>query len=243
MTKIFSVMSGKGGVGKTTLSALAGCILSERGKTLLLDFDISGPSLCGIFPVKEKVKKALKGLEAVKIGQNLSLLSMGLLMRETDSVIWRGPKKLSLLNLFLESIDDYDFVVIDLPPGLSDEHAVLTDKNVTAIIVTSPQNIALSDTVTTIEFCTENKIEIGGIIENFSGFKCEKCECQTNVFAAKGGLLLAEEYGLRFVTALAITPFIATISDNGTFFQDYNEIENCKVFREFLWELIASGSN
>lgn len=238
MTTYIAVMSGKGGVGKSTVTALIGCILSQKMKTLLLDFDITGPSLYGIFPSKESVKKAEKGLEPIKIADNLYILSMGLLIKEGASVIWRGPKKLQLLNMFLESVDNYDCVVIDLPPGLSEEHTILINKDVISIIVTTSQNIALSDTVNTIEFCLNNKIQIGGILENFSGFECENCGCVTNIFASKGGNMIAEKYGLKFIGALEMNHSIAKMCDNNTFYEEYKLIKNYDVVESFLYENI-----
>lgn len=243
MVQILAVMSGKGGVGKTTISALIGCIMAEKGNTLMLDFDITGPSLHGVFPVTERIKKAQKGLVPAKIKENLFLLSMGLLMKDTDAVIWRGPKKISLLNIFLESIDGFEYVVIDMPPGLSDEHEILINKNVTAIIITTPQNIALSDTTITIEFCKNNNIQIGGLIENFSGYKCENCGCKSNIFAAKGGYLLAEDYGIRFITSLSINPNVSRITDSNTFFIDYNKIEKVDLLRNFLFNCYCKNIN
>ncbi|KAM0687264.1 hypothetical protein COBT_001497, partial [Conglomerata obtusa] len=224
MTQVIAVMSGKGGVGKSTISSLIALIASETGKTILLDFDICGPSINHIFNTNKKVHKAVKGLSPVQITENLYILSMSSLIKQTDSVIWRGPKKLQVLNMFYESISEFQYVIIDLPPGLSEEHQFLVDKNINIVIVTTPQNLSLNDTSIAINFCLEKKLRIIGLIENMSGFKCENCNCNVNIFAKKGGVLLAEEYGIDFLCAIELNSTIGDIIEDGSFCLRYKEI-------------------
>jgi len=165
MLKI-AVMSGKGGVGKSSISILLSTILSEDRRTLLLDFDLCGPSIVSGLNIKGEVYKAEKGLVPIRITENLHALSMASLVRETDSVIWRGPKKISTLSMFYDSIDGFDCVVIDTPPGLSEEHRFLAEKGICTLIVTTPQNISLSDASKAVTFCLTNGLPIIGVVEN-----------------------------------------------------------------------------
>lgn len=228
-------MSGKGGVGKSSIASILSCISAEKTNTLLLDFDITGPSITNIFSSNQRVKKAEKGLEAIKIQGNLHVLSMGALIQKTDSVIWRGPKKLSILRMFYESIDKYDRIIIDMPPGLSEEHQFLLDKNVQVVFVTTPQNIALSDTEKTINFCVSNNLQIKGIVENMSGFKCENCNCEINIFAKSGGKLLAEAYNIKYIGSIELNKNICEAIESKEIYKRYHEL--CEF--NFLYELFV----
>ena len=203
MRKI-AVLSGKGGVGKSSVCALVSMALSEHSKVVLLDFDICGPSAAAILNATGKVYKRARGLSPIPATENLSLVSMSSLMGQSDSVIWRGPKKVAVLSMFFESIEGYDYVVVDTPPGLAEEHWFLCDRGFDAIIVTTPQNAALSDSRSSIEFCHRNGIPILGLFENMAGLACEGCSRITNVFGAKGGEKLANSYSIRCLGRLPI---------------------------------------
>ncbi|KAM0673457.1 Nucleotide-binding protein 2 [Gurleya vavrai] len=234
MPKFIAIMSGKGGVGKSTLSSYISLLFSETKKTLILDFDICGPSINHIFNTTEKVKKAKQGLQPICINNNLYVLSMSSLIKPNDSVIWRGPKKLQILNLFYESTNDFEVVIIDLPPGLSEEHVFLLDKDVSVIFVTSPQNLSLSDTVIAIDFCIENNIKIIGLIENLSGYQCEKCCENTNIFGKNGGLQLAEEYEIDFLGSVPISDKIGKCIEDGNFMHKYNKLDEFREIEKVL---------
>lgn len=227
--KKIAVMSGKGGVGKSSVSVLLSLLLSKRNKVLLLDFDLCGPSCVKSLNATGSIIKAEKGLKPIKINDNLDLISMGSMISETDSVVWRGPKKLSMLNMFYESIDGYDYVVIDTPPGVSEEHGFLIDKDIQSIIVTTSQNIALSDSVKAVEFCKENNIKVIGVIENMSGYECECCGEKNYLFASKGGQLLAEEYDLPFLCSLDIDSNLSKLMDNGRLKEEFDTLKNSKI--------------
>jgi ATP-binding protein involved in chromosome partitioning len=228
MRKI-AVMSGKGGVGKSSVAALLGAILAEKGRTLLLDFDICGPSIATALQAKGEVYKAEKGLKPVVVTESLHVLSMGLLIKETDSVIWRGPKKRATLSMFYESIDGYDYVVIDTPPGLSDEHVFLLEKNISSIVVTTPQNISLGDAARAINFCVVNGMEVLGVVENMSGYLCECCGKVTNIFGSRGGEMLSDELGVPFICRLPIEPPLNEALDSGSFPDGYRELSSYRV--------------
>lgn len=221
--KIICVMSGKGGVGKTTMTCLLSHYSSENYKTLILDFDISGPSLKNILPTNQKVTKSEKGLNPINIKHNLDALSMSYLVKDTDAIIWRGPKKLSILNLFFSSIDGYERVFIDMPPGLSEEHSFLKGKDVQACIVTTPQNMSLNDAATSLDFCKNNNIRVECIIENMSGYECEKCKCNINVFGKGGARFLGEKYGVENIVTVKLDSMILNSIEAKTFVHNYNE--------------------
>lgn len=214
---MIAVMSGKGGVGKSSISIMLSTMMSERRKTLLLDFDLCGPSIASGLGVRESILKGEKGLIPAKVTERLYILSMALLMKDNDSVIWRGPKKMSVLSMFYESIDGFSNVVIDMPPGISEEHGFLVGKDISTLIVTTPQNISLEDSSRAIDFCTSNGIEVLGLIENMSGYCCECCGSLTNIFGSKGGERLAKEMGIPFVCRLPVDSFLCEALDEGRF--------------------------
>lgn len=237
MIKI-AVISGKGGVGKSSISILLGAIIAERKKTLLLDFDLCGPSIVGALDIKGEVYKAKKGLIPIKITENLHALSMGSLMKGTDSVIWRGPKKISTLSMFYDSIDGFDCVVIDTPPGLSEEHRFLAEKGICGLIVTTPQNVSLSDASKAINFCVANGIPILGLIENMSGYRCECCKRVSNIFGSEGGRLLAGDFKVPFVCKLEIDTLFGELLDNGEFMKRYKSLSVYVKLKKIVSEAI-----
>lgn len=213
--RIVAVMSGKGGVGKSSIAALAAQIVSEQHRTLILDFDICGPSMTTAFNVAGSLVKTQQRFAPLRVSQTLDVLSFGSILGPEDAVIWRGPKKQVFLNLFFNSAGGYDCVVIDTPPGISEEHSFLSDKDVQAIVVTTPQNVALNDTQRCIEFCQASGMDVLGVIENMSWTRCECCEERLYPFGNKGGAHLASEYGLRFLGQLPIEPMLSSIMDRG----------------------------
>ncbi|KAM0681611.1 cytosolic Fe-S cluster assembly factor cfd1 [Glugoides intestinalis] len=236
MPKIIAVMSGKGGVGKTSVAAFVTRILSEKHKTILLDFDICGPSMTTTFGIHGALLKTTDGFKPINVTENLDILSFGLALNPNDAVIWRGPKKLVFLDLFFKSASEYDYVIIDTPPGISEEHSFLVGKEVTSLIVTTPQNISLNDAQRCVEYCQAKKISILGILENMSSVKCECCQEVSHPFGAMGGSQLAAEYEIAFLGSLPIEPKLAEIMDNGTFSSEYIKLNSTTFIREILYE-------
>ncbi|KAL6121504.1 hypothetical protein NUSPORA_01555 [Nucleospora cyclopteri] len=220
--KIYAVMSGKGGVGKSTISCFLASILCKHGKTLIIDFDICGPSIADCIQIKGKVKNVKGGFLPIKYNDNLDVLSFGSILNQDDVVIWRGPKKLVFLEkllaaAFLRNDQNellYDYVVIDTPPGISDEHRFLIDRKLEVFIVTTSQNIALNDTQNSIEFCMDNKIEIKGVFQNMSFITCECCNEKTHIYGKNGGKLLSEEYEIPFLGELELINKIDKSNDH-----------------------------
>jgi ATP-binding protein involved in chromosome partitioning len=227
MTTVIAVMSGKGGVGKTSVAATIAHILSEKHKTIVLDFDICGPSVARALGAEGSLIKTGTGFRPLPVKAGLDVLSFGSILEPTDAVIWRGAKKLVFLNLFYNSAVGYDYVVVDTPPGVSEEHEFLVNKDVRVITVTTPQNISLNDTQRCIEFCNANSMEILGLVENMSWTRCQCCGEIYHPFGSKGGKQLADEYSVKFLGELEIETQWSEVIDQGTL------TENCKNLRSY----------
>ena len=190
------VLSGKGGVGKSTFTAALSFALAtdEDVQVGVMDIDITGPSLPRIMGADgEQIHESSTGWTPVYLRENLSLISMSFLLPTPDTpIIWRGPKKNGMIKQFIKDVDwdELDFLVIDTPPGTSDEHLSIstflrqagegsgtTDGGVDgALIVTTPQEVALLDVRKELDFCRKAGIRVLGIVENMSGFVCPNCK-------------------------------------------------------------------
>lgn len=237
MQRIIAVMSGKGGVGKTSVAVLVAKVLSEKYKTIILDFDICGPSVTTALGISGALVKTASGFKALPASKSLDALSFGSILKPDDAVIWRGPKKQVFLDLFFNSAKDYECIVVDTPPGISEEHDFLAGKGASAIIVTTPQNVALSDSQQCIEFCLDSGIDMLGVVENMSWLSCKGCAATHHPFGSRGGRLLAEEYGLGFLGELEIEPRWSELIDSGEFNEKYQELAAYRFFKERLIEI------
>ena len=229
-----AVMSGKGGVGKSSVAIMVAKILSESHKTLLLDFDICGPSVITALGASGSLVSSGEGFRPVFASESLAVLSFGSILKPEDVVVWRGPKKLLFLEKFWKSIDEFECVVIDTPPGVSEEHEFLRDKGVSALVVTTPQNVALSDTQRCIEFCINSGIPVKGLIENMSWLTCGKCSERHYPFGHKGGELLAAEYEIPVFGSLMLEPGWAASLNDGSFNTEWRRFSSCGAIREIL---------
>lgn len=235
--KIIAVMSGKGGIGKSTISCLVAAYLSGKYKTVLVDTDICGPSITNMMGVKGKLVKSETGFTPVPVSASLSVLSFGLALKPEDVVIWRGPKKRALLKLFFDSISGYEYVIVDTPPGVSEEHAFLKEMACSVILATTPQNVSLNDTQNTIEFISGSSMKIIGIIENMSFFQCECCRDSFYPFGKNGGELLAAEYGLPFLGKIEIDNSTSSALDSGTFLEKISESKAFQSIERILKDI------
>ena len=195
---VIAVGSGKGGVGKSTVAVnLALALQQEGAKTGLLDADIYGPSIPIMCGVKEGEKPTLvNGNRIVPLQRfNMPLMSMGFLMASNDAVIWRGPMLAKMLQQFLEQVEwgELDYLIVDLPPGTGDVQISLSQLIPIsgAVVVTTPQDVALADVKRAIKMFQMTQVPILGIVENMSGFSCPHCRETTPIF---GGTADAEKY-------------------------------------------------
>jgi ATP-binding protein involved in chromosome partitioning len=223
--KKYVVMSGKGGVGKSTVSVNLAVSLALQGKKVgLLDVDIHGPSIPTMLGlVGTKLTGSEESIDPVLVDgiPNLKVMSVGFLLESEDApVIWRGPMKNSIIKQFLKDVTwgELDYLIIDCPPGTGDEPlsvVQLLGKADGTIIVTTPQDVASVDVSKSIKFAEQVKIPVTGIVENMSGFVCPHCNEVSYIFKEGGGKKLAEEYKVPFLGAIPIDPALGEAGDSG----------------------------
>lgn len=217
------VMSGKGGVGKSTVSSNLAQTLSVKGyKTGIMDIDITGPNIPKMFGVEdEKLNVEGDKLIPVQVPPSLSIMSMAFLLPDKDSAImWRGPVKMGAIRQFIEDVEwgELDYLVVDMPPGTGDEAlsiVQLIPKADGAVIVTTPQDVALLDSRKSVTFAAQTKIPVIGIVENMSGFVCPHCGEITEIFKSGGGEETAKSMNIQFLGKIPIEPGIAMSGDSG----------------------------
>lgn len=218
------VMSGKGGVGKTTVAANLAFALGMRGLNVgLMDADIHGPDIPMILGIEDK-RPEISGekISPIAVTPRLKAMSIGFLIPDRDSpIIWRGPMKMNAIRQFLSDVDwgDLDYMIVDLPPGTGDEPlsvAQLIKKVDGAIIVTTPQDLALLDSRKAVNFSGVLKVPVIGIVENMSGFVCPHCGKEVNIFKYGGGERAAEELGVPFLGRVPLDPQMVEAADSGT---------------------------
>jgi Mrp family chromosome partitioning ATPase len=217
------VLSGKGGVGKSTVAVNLAFSLANAGKRVgLLDIDIHGPSiprLLGLGP--SAIQGRNDAMRPIDYNDKLGVMSIGFLLPDPDgAVIWRGPLKMSIIKQFLKDVEwgELDYLIIDSPPGTGDEPlsiCQLIPEADGAIIVTTPQEIALADVRKSINFCKTVAMPILGVIENMSGFVCPHCGEVTEIFKSGGGEQMALEMGVAFLGSIPIDARVVEASDAG----------------------------
>ena len=199
----------------------------------VLDIDLTGPSLPRMFGLENKqVYQASKGWIPVSVpttsGGELKLMSLGFLLDDRgNSVVWRGPKKSAMIKQFIKDVDwgDLDYLIIDTPPGTSDEHISIAEElrwaaPDGAIIVTTPQGVATADVRKEINFCKKVNFNILGVIENMSGFICPHCAECTDIFSRGGGFKLASEYNVPYLGNIPIDPTFVELIEKQTGFKE-----------------------
>lgn len=223
----FIVMSGKGGVGKTSVSVNLGIALAAKGYQVgIMDVDIHGPDIPRMLGIKDllDVNKDRK-LTPVACSENLRAVSIeSLNASKDDAIIWRGPLKHSVIRQFVGEVEwgDLDYLIIDSPPGTGDEPLSVAQiiPDAKAIIVTTPQEVALGDVRKSISFCKTVNMEIFGIIENMSGFSCPHCGKETDLFGSGGGERTAAAADLGFLGKIPFDPNMVVCGDMGTVYQE-----------------------
>jgi Mrp family chromosome partitioning ATPase len=223
------VMSGKGGVGKSTVAVNLAYALSLSGNSVgILDIDLHGPNIAKMLGIEShSISVHELGIEPVLVSANLKAVSIALSGYNPDQpIIWRGPAKAAVIRQFLSDVNwgDLDYLVIDSPPGTGDEplSACQLIPNVSGIIiVTTPQDVAILDARKSVLFAQEIKIPVVGIIENMSGFICPHCHGQTDIFKKGGGEKAAEELKVPFLGRVPFEPEFVELGDKGTPFVSF----------------------
>ncbi len=244
------VLSGKGGVGKSTVAVNLATALALAGKRVgILDVDIHGPSVPKLLHVEgSKITGTDEALLPVTIPcgpGSLSIMSIGFLLRDRDdAIIWRGPRKFGAIQQFLQDVEwgELDYLIVDSPPGTGDEPlavAQLIDHPDGAIVVTTPQEVAVQDVRRCIMFCRQLELTVLGVVENMSGFTCPKCGELVRIFGADGGRAMAEEMGVPYLGAIPIEPEVVVSGDSGTpMVQSRPHSETAKAFGRMVRTLL-----
>lgn len=218
------VLSGKGGVGKSTVAVnLAVALAMEGWKTGLLDVDFHGPSVPMLLNMTGELFKAGDegGILPLESPYGVKVVSLGFALGHADeAVIWRGPMKMGVIKQLLADVQwgDLDYLVVDFPPGTGDEPlsvAQLIPESDGAVIVTTPQDLSLQDVRKSINFCHQLKIPVLGVLENMSGLVCPHCQKMIEVFKSGGGETMAKQMGVPFLGRIPIDPQIVGTSDEG----------------------------
>ena len=241
------VMSGKGGVGKSSIAAYLSVALAKRNcKVGLMDVDLHGPSIPKILGLRGGVHPS--GHEGkmlpVRYIPNMEVISIETLMgSDKDSaIIWRGPLKGGVIRQFIADIEwsDLDYLIIDSPPGTGDEPLTVaqTISDAKALIVTTPQEVSLADVRKSINFCRQVNMEILGLVENMSGLKCPHCGKMIDIFKTKGGKVTAEKEHLRLLATLPFEPEVVREGDIGTISMfDNEELFMTREFNKMVDEI------
>jgi ATP-binding protein involved in chromosome partitioning len=242
------ILSGKGGVGKSTVAVNIAVALALQGKQVgILDVDFHGPSIPTLLHLNGKpVKAGNDGIEPVDFVEGIKVMSMGFFMQEQDrAVIWRGPMKINVIKQLLAEVNwgHLDYLIIDFPPGTGDEPlsvAQLIPDTDGAIIVTTPQDLSLIDVRKSIDFCKQLNVPVLGVIENMSGLVCPHCGKVVDVFKRGGGEKMAGEMGVPFLGRIPIEPLIVEASDNGKpFIYHYGKTPAAEAFTRAIQPILA----
>lgn len=232
------VLSGKGGVGKSTVSVNLAAELCRRGNRVgLLDVDLHGPSIPGMLNLKgTEVRTDGEAMLPVDF-RGMKVMSLGFMLEsDKEPVIWRGPMKMGAIRQLLKDVvwGELDYLIIDSPPGTGDEPLSVCQLLGTvdgAVVVTTPQKVSIDDVRRSITFCAKLNMDVLGVVENMNGFVCPKCEEITYIFKSGNGKTMAEEMGVRFLGSVPIDPAVVDACDTGKpFVLDFPESAAGKCF-------------
>ena len=242
------VLSGKGGVGKSTVTVNVAVALALEGKKVgILDTDFHGPSIPTLLNLG-KAHPVSDGTSILPVDfiKGIKVMSMGFLLpNQDDAVIWRGPMKMNAIKQLLTEVNwgKLDYLIIDFPPGTGDEPlsvAQLIPNIDGAIIVTTPQDLSLNDVRKCINFCKQVKVPVLGVIENMSGFACPHCGTVIDIFKKGGGETMAKQMKVPFLGSIPVEPMIVEASDSGKpFVYHHSETEAAKAFTRAITRAIT----
>ena len=236
------VMSGKGGVGKTTVAVNLAFSLSMRSTDVgLLDIDITGPNVPKMLGCEEhKIGTKDGQMQPVVVPPRIKVMSMAFLINRDQAVVWRGPMKMKAIAQFIKDVEwgDLDFLVIDLPPGSGDEALSIAQQIPDAdgvIIVTTPQDVSLLDAQKSISFARQLNVPIIGIVENMAGLICPHCRNEVDLYKRGGGERIAKQFGVPFLGSIPFDPSIVTDGDAGVpFIMNHRESPAAKAFEHVV---------
>ena len=240
----FLVLSGKGGVGKSTIAVNLAVWLSMQGKIVgLLDIDIHGPSIPKLLNLNNKGLQADGDkIKPILYSNTLKIMSIGFLLQdESNAVIWRGPMKHNVIKQFVTDVSwgNLDYLVVDCPPGTGDEPLSiiqLIGNADGAVIVTTPQQLSVIDVKKCITFCKQLNLPVLGVIENMSGFVCPHCNKRTNIFKATGGEQMVKEFNVPFLGSIPIDSNMVHACDAGKPFIQFNNQNPVSQALSFAFE-------
>ncbi len=241
------VMSGKGGVGKSTVAAYLAAGLARKGyQAGLMDVDLHGPSIPRLLGLKGSIQSSGEGNKGmpIKYLPNMEVISIESLLQDKDAAtIWRGPLKIGVIKQFINDIEwsKSDYLVIDCPPGTGDEPLTIaqTIPDTKAVIVTTPQEISLSDVRKSINFCQQVKMDIIGLVENMSGLICPFCGKKIDLFKTNGGMMTAKKAGLNLLGSLPLEPEIVSQGDEGSLaWMDKEDMEYTTSFNKIVNRIV-----
>jgi Mrp family chromosome partitioning ATPase len=220
---VIMVLSGKGGVGKSTVSVNLAYSLSNHGfRVGLLDLDMHGPNIPKMLGIEDHKLTIMDELiEPVHVTGKLSVMSMAFLLPDTSTpIIWRGPMKMAAIQQFLKEVNwgTLDYLVVDLPPGTGDEALTIAQiaPNLSgAVIVTTPQDVATLDARKSVKFIEKLEIPVLGIIENMSGMVCPHCGEEIDIFGKGGGKKIAEELNVPYLGSIPLDIDMRKAGDEG----------------------------
>ncbi len=243
----FIVMSGKGGVGKTSSAVNLAIALSRKGHRVgLMDVDLHGPDIPRMLGLNGGLEVgADQKISPKRFSDNLGAVSIESLLPDPDeAVIWRGPVKYNAIRQFIEEVSwgELDFLIIDAPPGTGDEPLTIAQliPDAQAIIVTTPQEVALADVRKSISFCKRVQMRIFGLIENMSGFTCPHCQKGVDILGSGGGERTAAATGIAFLGKIPLDPRMVACGDAGASFQEqYADAEVTRAFMAVADRMVA----
>ncbi len=242
------VLSGKGGVGKSTVAAGIAISLALEGYEVgLMDVDVHGPTIPNLFGLTNSrpgLTPAEK-LVPLKVLPNLKVISIGFLLQsQKDALIWRGPLKIGLIEQFIYDVEweNLDYLIVDCPPGTGDEPLTIFQlmKDAQAVLVTTPQNVSVIDVEKSVTFCEKMGIKVTGIVENMARIKCPECGKDIKIFPGRGGEKIAEEFNIKLLASLPMSHKLMEAADSGKL---HKEVKELSMFSPVIEAIIEESKS